>query len=458
MSGPLHRRALETAVRTVVERHEALRTVFIQTGDIAEQVVLEQWDAGLTFVDLGTLPVAERDEQLHTLLQVHSLKPFDLARDPMLRTALFRLDDEEHVVLFQAHHIAVDGWSVEILFREVQEIYDATVAGRRPQLPELTLQYRDFASWQRERVQGQDLEQEAEYWRTALSGAPTLLALPSDRPRPPAQRFAGATQEVVLDREVAQAVTELARGDGATPYMVLLSVFGTLLYRVTGQDDILLGGPFANRGRPEFQQLIGYFANTLPLRLKLAGNPSFRTLLGRAREATLELLDHEELSFEGIVEAVRPPRHAAANPLFQVNFRVRVDAASSLELTGTTTRRVPLDIGLARFDLALELQVHDGGVLAQFNYDTDLFDAATIDRLANDFIAVLRQAVTAPETRLLDFRLAGEWTSAGRIAEGAGIRSFRSKRVLSGLVGLAHALPALGEFADNVWPVLASLA
>jgi non-ribosomal peptide synthetase component F len=210
--------------------------------------------------------------------------------------------------------------------------------------------------------------------------------------------------------------------------MLLLAVFGTLLYRVTGQDDILLGGPFANRSRPEFERLIGYFANTLVVRLKFAGNPEFRTLLSRAREATLEVLDHQEVSFETIVEAVRPPRDAAANPLFQVNFRVRVDAAPTLELAGTTTRRIPLDIGLARFDLALELHVHQDGVLAQFNYDTALFDARTVERLAEDFVGLLRQALAEPDTRLLDFHVSGD-SAAVSVATGPeSIRRFRATR------------------------------
>jgi amino acid adenylation domain-containing protein len=428
VSGPLNKQALATAINSVVGRQEALRTVFVRRDEVAEQLVLERWNVELPLIDLSRLPHGDRERELHALLREHSLRPFNLAVDPMLRTALFRLDDEEHVVLFQPHHIAVDGWSVEILYREIQELYEATVEGRDPKLPELTLQYRDFAVWQRKRLQARRLEEELEYWRTALAGAPTFLPLPTDRPRPSVQRYEGATHEVVLDSEIAQTIGALARDEGVTPYMLLLAVFGTLLYRVTGQADILLGGPFANRSQPEFEQLVGYFANTLVVRLRLAGNPDFRALLARAREATLEVLDHQELSFEAIVEAVRPPREAAANPLFQVNFRVRVDSAPTLELAGTTTRRVPLDIGLARFDLALELHVHQDGLLAQFNYDTALFDARTVERLAEDFVGLLRQALTQPETRLLDFEVSLD-SAAGSVATGIeSIRRFRATR------------------------------
>ena len=428
VSGPLQRELLEQAIKGVMQRHEALRTVFVRQNEVAEQLVLERWNVELPLIDLSALPDDERERELHRLLREHSLRTFDLAAEPMLRTALFRLDDEAHVVLFQPHHIAVDGWSVDILYREVQELYDAAVEGRNPNLPELTLQYRDFAVWQRQRLQGRRLDDELEYWRTALAGAPTFLPLPADRPRPAVQRYEGATHEVLLDRELAQTISSLAREEGVTPYMLLLGVFGTLLYRVTGRDDILLGGPFANRSRPEFEQLVGYFANTLVVRLRLAGNPDFRELLTRAREATLEVLDHQELSFEAIVEAVRPPREVAANPLFQVNFRVRVDAAPTLELAGTTTQRIPLDLGLARFDLALELHVHQDGVLAQFNYDSALFDAQTVERLAEDFVGLLRQVLARPETRLLDFHVSFDSGAASVPAGPESIRRFRATR------------------------------
>jgi hypothetical protein len=411
ISGPLEHDALERALAAVVERHEALRTALVWRDGVAEQVVLTDWAFELPVIDLGAVSEAQAREELPPLLREHARRPFALERDALLRATLFRLADETHVLLLQTHHIAVDAWSVEILFHDISELYDAFVTDRPPQLPALALQYRDFAVWQRERLQGQRLQDERLFWRSALAGAPTLLPLATDRPRPRVQRFEGAVHDVALGPEVAQAVTAASGDESVTPYMFLLAVFATLLYRVTGQDDILLGGPFANRGQPDFQPLVGYFANTLVVRARLAGNPTFRELLSRVRETTAELLDHQELTFEGIVDAVRPPRDAGVNPLFQVNFRVRVDPNPTLELAGTSTRRVPVEIGLARFDLALELHVHQQGVLAEFNFDTDLFDRPTIERLADGFVELLAQALERPSARLLEFRLADELVS-----------------------------------------------
>jgi hypothetical protein len=376
--------------------------VFAWPDGVAEQAVLDAAPFELPLVDVAG------DNELRRLFREHARRPFELERDPMLRGTLFRLGEQEQVLLLQTHHVAVDAWSVEILFRDLAELYAAAVGRRAPQLPELPLQYSDFAVWQRARLEGRRLQDEVRFWRASLAGAPTFLPLPTDRPRPRVQRFEGAVHEVALGAEVAQALIAAGHDEAVTPYMFLLATFSTLLYRVTGQDDILLGGPFANRARPEFQQLIGYFANTLVVRTRLGGNPTFRELLSRVRETTVELLDHQELGIEAIVEAVRPPRDAGVNPLFQVNFRVRVDPTPTLALAGTTTRRLPVEIGLARFDLALEVHVHEEGVLAEFNFNSDLFDRGTVERLADAFVRLLGQALDDPQTRLLQFRVPAE--------------------------------------------------
>ena len=406
ITGHLDRDALEGALCAAVDRHEALRTVFALRDGVAEQVVLDTWRFELPLFPLDGIETV--GGELRQLLRDHSRRPFALDSDLMLRGTLFRLAVDEHVLLLQTHHIAVDAWSVEILFRDIAELYAAAVDGRPPQLPHLPHQYADFAARQRSRMEGQRHHEESDFWRASLAGAPTLLHLPIDRPRPSVQRFAGAVHEVELGPEIARALATTAHDEDVTPYMILLAVFATLLYRITGQDDILLGSPFANRQEPGFQQLVGYFANTLVVRARLAGNPTFRELLSRVRETTIELLDHQELGFEAIVEAVRPPRNAATNPLFQVNFRVRVDPTPTLELAGTTTRRLPVEIELARFDLSLELHAHESGVLAEFNFDTDLFDRPTIGRLAEGFAQLLGQTLNDPSTRLLQFRLSDD--------------------------------------------------
>jgi hypothetical protein len=428
VEGELDRDALRAALAAVFERHEALRTVLRWGDDAPEQIVLDSWTVELPVVDLSHVPAEQRDEELQELMREHARRPFDLRTDLMLRTTLFKLAAAEHLILFQPHHIAVDGWSVDILFRELAEVYDASRSGRAPDnLPALTLQYRDFAVWQRDLLQGDVLAKELGYWREQLAGAPTDIALPSDRPRPPLQSFDGASHVVVLPRDVADGVQRLCRTAGATPYMLLLSVFGTLLYRRTGQDDILFGSPMANRGRAEFEQLIGFFANTIVVRVRLAGNPPFVTLVERVRESALGAYDHQHVPFEQIVEAVRPQRDPGVNPLFQVNFRVRVGEPPQLELSGATTRRLPVDVGSARFDLALELQLADDGLVAELIYNTDLFDEATIVGLSADFEALLSQVLADPAMRLLSLDVPSELAARGNgpAARAGGIRRFR---------------------------------
>jgi len=235
---------------------------------------------------------------LQLRLRTELRRPFDLARDLLVRTTLFRLSESEHVLVVVTHHIASDGWSVGIFCRDLGELYEAKRADRPPQLPALPLQYRDFAIWQRERLSGERLEREVDYWRAQLAGAPTSLQLPTDRPRPTEQAFDGASLAVTLPGDVAAAVLRLSTETGATPYMVLLSVFGLLLYRETGQDDILMGSPYANRARTEFDDLIGFFANTLALRVRLAGNPTYAEFLARVREMVLGALDHQAFGLD----------------------------------------------------------------------------------------------------------------------------------------------------------------
>ena len=420
--GPLDRSALAEAVRTVVRRHEVLRTVLSLEGDTASQLVLEDWDVEIAVVPLEGLPANEQGEALERLLQEHVRRPFDLQHDVLLRPTLFRLDAEEHVLLFQTHHIVFDAWAVEIFYRELAEAYEAFLDGREPRLPGRPPQYADFARWQRDWLTGERLENELDFWRIQLSGAPTLLQLPTDRPQHASSSLEAASHLFELPEGVAQAVSSLCAAEGATPYMLLLAVFAALVYRLTGQDDILVGGPSANRGRSEFEDTIGFFANTVVTRVRLDGNPSFSELLERVKGSALQTLEHEEISFEQIVEAVRPPRRPGVNPLFQVNFRTRVGALPQLALRGTTATRVPVQLGLARFDLAFEAHVHERGILVELIYATELYESATIERLAASFESLLRQVLADPSLPLLGLELAGEPAEA---ASGGGIRRFR---------------------------------
>ena len=370
-----------------------------------------------------------RQAELAQLLSEHALTPFDLAGELMLRTTLFKLGPEEHVILFAPHHVAFDAWAVEVLYREVGELYAARLEGRDAVLPVLPLQYRDFASWQRESLQGELLQRELDFWRTHLAGAPTVTRLPADRPRGATQSFAGATHRFVLDAEAAEGVRELSAARGVTPYMLLLAAFATLLYRASGQDDILIGGPMANRERAGLEHLIGFFANTIVVRVQLGGNPTFGELLTRVRDSVLASYEHQAVPLELVVEAARPQRDPGVNPLFQVNFRVRVGDAPGLELQGASTQPVPIDLGLARFELAFELHVLEDRVEAELNYNTALFDPETVQRLGGDFEGLLGSLVENPDTPLLGLSLASEQTADDNegmpVGGAATIRSFR---------------------------------
>jgi hypothetical protein len=278
--GPLEVNALRGALDEVFRRQEALRTVLVWSAQATpSQVVLDEWSVELPLIDISKLTGKEQEVELARMLTERARRPFDLARELMLRTTLFRLGSEEHVILFAPHHVAFDAWAVEVLYREVGELYAANLQRRDAKLAELPLQYRDFAAWQREHLQGELLRDELDFWRTHLAGAPTVTQLPVDRPRLAAQTFDGATHHFLLDSALTEGVRELCAATRVTPYMLLLAAFGTLLYRASGQDDILIGGPMANRERPGLEHLIGFFANTVVVRVRMGGNPTFNELL-----------------------------------------------------------------------------------------------------------------------------------------------------------------------------------
>jgi Condensation domain len=403
--GPLDVEALHDALRTVVERHEGLRTVFRVFGREPKQVVLDDWELAFPVVDLTTLPQRERHGRLEGGLRELSQEPFDLANDLMFRTTLFRLGDDHHVLLVRMHHIAGDAFTVDIIFREVSAVYAARLAGVEPQLPDVPVQYADFAWWQSERLQGEWLERLEGYWTSELRDAPTLLPLPTDRPRRAVQRHDGGLHEVQLPGEVATRVRAVARAEGCTVYMVMVAAFATFLYRLTGTDDVVVGTPIAGRVSRELLSVVGFFSNTIALRIRLGGNPAFREVCARVRTAALGAYEHQELPFERVVELLNVPRDPSHNPLFQVNFRAEDGARRPLSLEGTETALLPVAIGFSRFDLALELHVAEEVVDGYFEYDRDLFDASTVAAFADDFAAVLEQVLADPGLPVLAVRL-----------------------------------------------------
>lgn len=395
--GALNVELLERGLASVIDRHEALRTVFRAEDGTPSQVVLREWLFELPVIDLRGVPAERREQEMLRLAREEARRPFDLSHDLMLRVTAIRISDEEHVLLALEHHIAFDGWSDSQLFQELGELYRAALEGGEPQLPHLPIQYADFAVWQRERMQGQVLAGHLDYWRSQLGDAPPYLQLPGDHPRPPVQSFEGAHHHFDLDPGLMLETRSLAAEEGATPFMVLFATFAALLSRWSGERDIVAGSPIANRGLPELERLIGFFSNTIVLRVRLEDDPSFRELVRRARASAIGAYEHQDLPFEKLVEELRPARDPSRNPIFQVNFRVQSAPAASLSLPGVTITPFELDIGFARFDVALELQMQADRLSAYFEYNSALFDTVTVTRLAHRFRILLADALAQPD-------------------------------------------------------------
>jgi hypothetical protein len=398
LRGPLDVDALRRGFETVLERHQSLRTVF--SGDREPvQIVLERWSFELTVTRV------EGPDALQALLRELSREPFDLTSDLMLRATLVELGTDDRALLVRMHHIAADAHSEGVLFSELAECYAAAYAGREARLPELPIQYSDFAVWQRERIQGAELERLSVYWAAALEGAPELLRLPTDRARPPVQRHEGSHQAFALERGLGDALAALGREQGATFFMTMLAAFAVLLYRLSGEEDVVIGSPIANRNELELQRLIGFFTNTMALRVRVGGNPSFREVLARARATALGAYDHQDLPFEKVVELRAPRRDPSYNPVFQVNFRAQATERPALELPGIAVELLPVDIGFSRFDLALELELGPTALAGYFEYDHDLFEGETVAGFERDLRAMLEQVVHDPDEPILALAL-----------------------------------------------------
>jgi acyl carrier protein len=395
--GSLDVASLRRALDEIVRRHESLRTIFRASGGRAVQVIMPAEAVPLPIKDLGALSEEEREAEAWRLSKEEAHRPFDLVKGPLLRAGLLRLDETTHIVLLTMHHIISDGWSEGVLVREVVALYDAFTDGRPSPLPELPIQYADYAYWQREWLRGEVLESQLAYWKNQLADAPTVLKLATGMERPAVQSYRGASLSLMLTMELSQALVELSRREGATLYMTLLAAYQTLLYRYSGQEDILVGSPIANRNRAETEALIGFFINTLVLRGDLSGNPSFRELLRRVRETALGAYAHQDLPFEKLVEELHVERDVSRHPLFQVMFVLQNATMPVLELKGLSVSPRPMSNEVARFDLYLSMVETEQGLNATVRYNVDLFDVATITRMLKDFEAILRQVATNPD-------------------------------------------------------------
>jgi amino acid adenylation domain-containing protein len=402
MRGALDVTALEHALATLVRRHESLRTVFVAVDGRPLQVVSEPaaW----------TLPVAQvsGEADARERLREEVSRGFDLARGPLFRAHLYRLAADAHVLLLAMHHSISDGWSTGILTRELGELYARFSRGEADTLPALPVRYRDFARWQRNWLQGETLDALLSHWRSRLAGAPQVLELPTDRPRSSVRSQRGATYSFLLPVELAEALRGLARREGSTLFMTLLAGFTLLLSRHSGQQDLLVGTPVANRSRAEIEDVVGCFVNTLVLRADLSGDPSARGFLARLREVCLDAFAHQDLPFERLVEELRPERDLSRNPLFQVMFALQNAPQQPLELAGITLRPLDIDRSTAQVDLTLHVWETAEGLSATFEYASELFEESTIARMAAHWRSLLEGMIASPERCVWELPLLSE--------------------------------------------------
>ena len=413
LTGVLNQTALKRSFQEIVRRHAALRTTFTTRDGQPVQVVESDVSVELAVVNLQTVAVSERERISQQLATAEAERPFNLTTDPLMRVTLLQFDSTEAVLLLTMHHIVADGWSLGVLIRELACFYTAFVEGQTPELPPLPIQYTDFACWQRNWLQ-EVLEAQLAYWRRQLQDLP-VLHLPSDRPRRSVQTYRGATYPLQLSPMLTQALAALSQHSGVTLFMTLLAAFQTLLYRYTGQEDMAIGSPIANRHRAELEGLIGFFVNSLVMRSDLSGNPPFRELLERVRDVALDAYMHQDIPFEKLVEELDPDRDLGRNPLFQVAFALQNAPMQPLQLPGLTLEPTRFESGSTRFDLEVHLwePAHGLGSLWQsqegisgfISYSTDLFDRDRIERLVGHFQTLLEGIVANPDARLSDLPL-----------------------------------------------------
>jgi len=398
LKGAVKMLALEQALSELRRRHESLRTTFALVEGKPAQLIADAETSTLPVVNLEGLP--ERESLAERLAAEEAWRPFDLERGPLLRITLLRLDERDHVLLLTMHHIISDGWSMTVLFREMAALYEPFAGGSKDQLPDLTIQYPDFAVWQREWLQGEVLEAHLDYWRGQLGGRLFKLDLPTDRPRPEIQTQRGASHPIDLPTRVSKQIVDLSHKAGVTPFMMLLAAFQVLLYHYTGNDSIPVGTSIANRNRAETEGLIGFFVNTLVLCADLSGDPTFFEALRRVREVTIEGFAHQDLPFEKLVEALQPERNLGRTPLVQVGFALQNVPVQMLVLPNLSFVPMQVQNETAKFDLTLFFWEMPDGFSGFIEYNTDLFDASTIGRMAERFRALLESIVARPEMRL----------------------------------------------------------
>ena len=408
LSGPLDVAALQHSLDAIVARHETLRSSFPGLEGRPHQVVAPPAPQPLERVDLGALPADEADDAVLEHFRSEGDLAFDLARGPLFRTTLLALGADEHVLVLNMHHIVSDGWSMGVFVRELASLYEALHTGRPSPLAELPVQYADFAHWQRQWLAGDVLESQLGYWRAQLAEAPAVLRLPTDRPRPAVQSHRGAVHTFDLPPGLVAELSALARREGVTLFMTLLAAYQTLLHRYTGDERLVVASSIANRTRVEVEGLIGFFVNMLPLHTDLSGDPPFRELLRRVRDVTLGAYEHQDLPFDRLVEELAPERDLGVAPLCQVFFALQNTPMPPLELAGLRIRLLEVERRTAKYDLYLTFAEREGTLRGELEYATDLFEPATIRRIARHYVQLLEGIVARPEAPLSALPLLGE--------------------------------------------------
>ena len=413
LTGALQVDVLQQAVQEIVRRHEILRTNFRAVDGFPVRAIAPALELKLTIIDLQHLPAEKRLKEVQRL-GLHDVQhPFDLANDPLIRLTLVQLAPEDYVLLLTMHHIITDGWSMGVFYHELEALYRAYVFGKPSPLPELSIQYADFAGWQRQWLTPQRLGSQLDYWKHQLAGAPPLLELPTDFPRPSVQTSRGSKVFFEFGVDLTEQLRHLSQRSGTTLFMTLFAAFSTLLYRYSGQTDILVGTPIANRNRSEMEPLIGFFVNTLVLRCcihkasptPVEDNPTFAEVLAQARQTALDAYAHQDLPFEQLVEALQPQRSLSHTPIFQVMFALQNAPMEPLKLPDVTFNWLPLDSEIAKFDLFLSMEETASGLSGFWEYNRDLFEAATIHRMLNHFTLLLETIAANPQTRVSELPL-----------------------------------------------------
>jgi amino acid adenylation domain-containing protein len=399
LAGCLNVAALESSLNQILRRHDVLRSAIQFADGRPLQSVQPPVEFKLKIVDLQQTPEADREAELRRRIQETAEHPFDFAAGMFLRAEVLRVTNDEHILVLATHHIVSDAWSMGILSRELWSLYKTYTAGKSSELEELPIQYADFAVWQREWLQGKVLDSQISYWKKQLADLP-INNLPSDRSRAPRQTFRGARLSVALPVSLSAAINELSNECGVTPFMTLLAVFQVLLYRYTGEEDIVVGSPIANRSIAELEPLVGFFVNTLVLRTDLSGNPTFKELLCRVREVCLAAYEHQDLPFEKLVQELQPERDQSRNPLFQVMFVLQNATRGISPLEGMRIEPIEFETGRSLFDLSLYLRERDGKFIGHFEYSTDLFDSSTIQRMTGHLQTLLKAIVTDRDQRI----------------------------------------------------------